>query len=119
MIFCEGIEAAWERAKLLRSWQDWTSKIVRASNKILGDNLFNIYIFGSLVRNEALAGSDIDILIMAKELPNSLIERVKIKMDILEEAGLPLVHPFEIHLVNEDEAEIYLIHIKDEFIKIQ
>lgn len=113
------LETAWERARLFRNWQDWMSKIARAASKILGNNLFNIYVFGSMVRSEALASSDIDILIVAKELPNSLIERVRIKTGILEEAGLPLVHPFEIHLVDRDESEIYFNHIKDEFIRIQ
>lgn len=113
------LETAWERARLFRNWQDWISKIAVAANRILGDNLFNIYVFGSLVRSEALASSDIDILIVVKDLPNSFIERVKIKTSILEKAGLPLVHPFEIHLVDKDESEIYFNHIKDEFIKVQ
>ena len=40
-----------------------------AIRKISGDNLERILLFGSHVRNEAKAGSDIDILIVLKNKP--------------------------------------------------
>jgi predicted nucleotidyltransferase len=113
------LETAWERAKIFRNWEDWVDKISRAAEKILGENLSGIYLFGSLVKAEASATSDIDLLLVVKNLSNSLIGRSKTKMRILEEAGVPFIHPFEIHLVSEDEARVYFRHIQGKFIKVQ
>ena len=113
------LENAWERAKILRNWENWVSRIRVATEKLIGENLLGIYVFGSLAREEAVASSDADILIVVKQAPVLLIERSKIKMRIVEEAGLPLIHPFEIHLVDEKEAETYFRHIRSEFIKIR
>jgi hypothetical protein len=38
-------------------------------------------------------------------------------MEIEERAGLPEVHPFELHLVDPGEAEVYFRHI-DKFLKL-
>jgi hypothetical protein len=38
-------------------------------------------------------------------------------MEIEERAGLPQVHPFELHLADPREAEIYFRHI-DRFLKL-
>jgi hypothetical protein len=38
-------------------------------------------------------------------------------MEIEERAGLPFVHPFELHLADPGEAEIYFRHI-DKFLKL-
>ncbi|MGB9717706.1 MAG: nucleotidyltransferase domain-containing protein [Thermoproteota archaeon] len=113
------LETAWERAKIFGNWEYWVGKISRAAEKIVGENLCGIYLFGSLVRGEASAGSDIDLLIIVKKLSNSLTGRSKIKTRILDEAGVPLIHPFEIHLVSEYEAEAYFRHFKREFVKIR
>jgi len=113
------LENAWERAKIFRNWEYWVDRIRVSTEKAIGRNLSGIYVFGSLVRGKAVASSDIDILIVAKQAPVLLVERSEIKMRIIEEAGLPLIHPFEIHLVDEKEAETYFRHIRDEFIKIR
>ncbi|MCX8183428.1 MAG: nucleotidyltransferase domain-containing protein [Crenarchaeota archaeon] len=113
------LETAWERAKFFREWKYWTIRIAEATEKVLGENLKSIYVFGSLVAETAVASSDIDLLIVARRLPVSFIERSKTKIRILEEAGLPLVHPFEIHLVDEEEAEIYFQHTRGKSIRIR
>jgi len=42
-----------------------------------------------------VASSDIDLLVVARLASISMIQRSDAKTRILEEAGLPLVHPFE------------------------
>ncbi|MEM2946523.1 MAG: nucleotidyltransferase domain-containing protein [Thermoproteota archaeon] len=113
------LETAWERAKLFREWTRWTIRIAEATERLLKENLDSIYVFGSLVTETAVASSDIDLLIVARRLPASFVERSVTKMRILQEAGLPLVHPFEIHLVDEREAEIYFQHIRGKSIRIR
>ncbi|MHA1581549.1 MAG: nucleotidyltransferase domain-containing protein [Candidatus Baldrarchaeia archaeon] len=73
--------------------------------------------FGSVVRGEAVGGSDVDILIVHSKIPESRKKRAEIVVRIEEKAGLPLYHPFEIHLVNKEEAKWYFRHI-DKFIRI-
>jgi len=95
------------------------NKIAEAAEGILGEDLLGIYVFGSLVTGRVVASSDIDLLVIARLASMPLIQRSDAKMRILEEAGLPLVHPFEIHLVDEKEAEAYFRHTRGKFIKIR
>lgn len=46
-----------------------------------------------------------DILIIAERLPHSFRARGRLKAEIEEKAGLPLYHPFEMHLMTGKEAE--------------
>jgi len=49
--------------------------------------------------------SDLDILIIAKDLPKSALDRAQITGKIEEESGLPPFHPIQIHLATAEEAE--------------
>lgn len=73
----------------------------------------NVYVFGSIVKGEATGRSDIDILIISKNIPKNNIEKAEIKMKIEKLSNLPLYHPFEFHLVNDEEAEWYFKRIKE------
>ncbi len=95
--------------KLLKEWEKWSKKIEKAAKKILGD--CRVVIFGSVIEGKATGGSDVDILIVIKHLPRDGKKRAEIISKIEDEAGLPLYHPYEIHLVNEEEAKWYLRHI--------
>ncbi|RDD53449.1 MAG: nucleotidyltransferase domain-containing protein, partial [Candidatus Korarchaeota archaeon NZ13-K] len=68
-------------ASLLRKLLD------RALEK-LGDNLISFVVFGSVARGEARKDSDIDILIVARDLPRSRFKRQDLFMEI-EEAVEP------------------------------
>ena len=96
--------------KLATQWKYWSKKIAEAAENILGD--CEVYVFGSIVENRATGGSDVDILIVSDKVPLRAKERWKIKAEIEEIAGLPLYHPYEIHLVNKREAKWYMKHIK-------
>ena len=75
-----------------------------------------IYLFGSILEGNLVAASDIDILIIA-DIPKSHLKRAEIIANIEEKSGLPLSHPFEFHLLTQEEfdtwSEIYKIKFED------
>ena len=75
-----------------------------------------IYLFGSILEGNLVAASDIDILIIA-DIPKSHLKRAEIVANIEEKSGLPLSHPFEFHLLTQEEfdtwSEIYKIRFED------
>lgn len=112
------LDVAWERAKILRDWRIWGGRIAQTARTALGQDLVGVYVFGSVVKDEAVACSDVDLLIVAKKLPRSHTERSGIKLKIMDSAGLPSVHPFELHLVDEEEAATYFRHIGEALMRI-
>ena len=50
-----GLDVAWERAKVLRSWRGWFKKIVEASREVLSSKLMGVYLFGSAVAGRLVA----------------------------------------------------------------
>lgn len=73
------LDLAWKRNKVLENWKEWAIKIDGATRKVLSENLLGIYIFGSVVKGKLVASSDIDILIVARNIPKSFIKRSEIK----------------------------------------
>jgi predicted nucleotidyltransferase len=59
-----------------------------------GDNLISIILFGSYARETATEYSDVDLLIIAKNLPKRRIERYKIIRDII----LDFIYEYEINI---------------------
>ena len=97
------LKAKVELNKLVRDWRFWCGRIAEAAVAVLGS--CEVYVFGSVVEGRATGGSDVDVLIVADRLPRSFRVRGRLKAEIEEKAGLPLYHPFEVHLVTRDEAE--------------
>jgi predicted nucleotidyltransferase len=69
-----------------------------------------VYFFGSVIEGNYTPASDIDVIIVSRNMPSSLSKRNKIKVKILKEIGI--FAPFEIHLANEKEFEWYKRFIK-------
>jgi len=113
-----GLDIGWERVELLREWRRWVDRIAGSARMVLADNLRGVYVFGSMARGDAVAASDVDLLIIAGRLPRSQRERSRLKLRIIKGAGLPEVNPFEVHLVDGEEAEAYLRHAKGALMKI-
>ncbi len=111
------LEYSWERARLVWEWRRWVESIASAVKEVLGSGS-KVYVFGSAVRGELTAASDIDILVVSEQAPRSLKERGHVKSLIFEKAGLPLIHPFEIHIVDEEEAEVYFKHIRKDIVRV-
>jgi len=106
----EILKARLEMTELARQWQYWSRKIAEAAKIIL--TTCEVYVFGSVVEGRGTGGSDVDILIISDNVPSKAKDRWELKAIIEERAGLPLYHPYEIHLVNRKEAEWYMRHIK-------
>ncbi len=91
---------------------------VKEIKKMLKENFkdVKVYVFGSVVRDDYRPDSDIDILIVSNEIPESLFEQAKIKVMIkkmFEDA------PFEIHITNFVQYESwYKRFIKENYIEI-
>ncbi|MBO3839933.1 MAG: nucleotidyltransferase domain-containing protein [Candidatus Brockarchaeota archaeon] len=96
---------------MVKNWRKHAMYIAKAARSFLPNS--KIYVFGSVVKGEYTGGSDVDVLIVSKEVPRSNLERVKIRMMIEEFASLPPYHPFEFHIVDEEEGKWYFSKIKE------
>ncbi|MHA1192455.1 MAG: nucleotidyltransferase domain-containing protein [Promethearchaeota archaeon] len=76
-----------------------------------------IYLFGSIIEGNLVAASDIDILIIAN-IPKSHLKRAEIIATIEEKSGLPLSHPFEFHLLTQEEFDKWIAIYKIKFEEI-
>ncbi|MBO3801191.1 MAG: nucleotidyltransferase domain-containing protein [Candidatus Bathyarchaeia archaeon] len=97
------LQARLKLNELARDWRFWSQKTAEAARRLLGS--CEVYVFGSVVKGQAVGGSDVDILIVSEKLPDDFRSRGSLKAKIEEEAGLPLYHPFEIHLATGNEAK--------------
>ncbi|MBD3192942.1 MAG: nucleotidyltransferase domain-containing protein [Candidatus Heimdallarchaeota archaeon] len=68
-----------------------------------------VYLFGSALHGELVAGSDIDILIVTKKESITHKERARIVIGIEDIIGLPFVHPFEFHVMTKTEYQRFRI----------
>ncbi|MCE4612636.1 MAG: nucleotidyltransferase domain-containing protein [Desulfurococcales archaeon] len=66
------------------------------------------HLIGSHAGGRAVQASDIDILVVYRELPASMLERGRMKAEILEKAGIPVEEDVHIELVGERDAWFYL-----------
>ena len=65
-----------------------------------------VYLFGSYIKNEALAGSDVDILII---IPKKF-DRLEVLLELRKRIRN---RKFEFHVIYEDEKETFLNLIKE------
>ncbi|MFQ6076916.1 MAG: nucleotidyltransferase domain-containing protein [Candidatus Bathyarchaeia archaeon] len=93
------------RAKMVRDWRIWVGRIADAAEQTLPD--VEVYVVGSVVRGDWVGGSDVDILLVSRNLPEGMLGRAEIRSQVEDGAKLPAVHPFEIHLVSPGEAEAH------------
>jgi hypothetical protein len=101
---------------MLREWSKWVQIIAEAVRKNLPNA--EVCVIGSVVRGDYVGGSDVDVLVISEEIPDGLSERSKIKVMIEDESNLQYYHPFEIHLLKPEEAEIYLRKAGKQVIKV-
>ncbi|HOK56548.1 MAG TPA: nucleotidyltransferase domain-containing protein [bacterium] len=104
-----------EKEKYFKNYLFYCKKIKEEAEKILGK--VEVIVFGSVVKNEYTPLSDIDVLIISDNLPNSYEERIKIKTEI--KSKIDSFSPFQIHLSNYKEYNNwYKKFIKNDFMKI-
>ena len=57
----------------------------RVARQVLGDNLTSVVLYGSVARGEAHAESDVDLLIICKQLPHAIFERNRLLDPVREQ----------------------------------
>ncbi|MEW6049226.1 MAG: nucleotidyltransferase domain-containing protein, partial [Bacillota bacterium] len=58
-----------EPGELNRDLRRLAEAYALAAREVLGDNLTSVVLFGSVARGEAGPGSDVDLLVVCRELP--------------------------------------------------
>ena len=101
--------------EMRKNFKNYLKKINESINTILSDS--KVYLFGSIIEGKAVAGSDIDILIIS-DVPKKHLKRAELIAKIEENAELPLSHPFEFHLLTEEELNTWIKIYKLKFEKI-
>lgn len=94
-----------QRKEIIENFKKYLKNINESIKYVLRDS--KVYLFGSVLEGNLLAASDIDILIIA-EVPKSHLKRAEITAKIEEKAGLPLVHPFEFHILTYEELKTWI-----------
>ncbi len=97
------LEEKKEKKKYFRNYLKYAKIAKKIAKSELGD--VKVFVFGSVVKKEHTPTSDIDLLIVSKNMPKTMKERAKIQAKILEKIGIRA--PFEIHMVNEKEFKWY------------
>jgi len=100
--------------EMIKNHKDYLKTINKNIKLVLKES--QIYLFGSVIEGNLVAASDIDILIIAN-IPKKHLKRAEIIANIEEKSGLPFSHPFEFHLLTQEELdtwiEIYKIKFED------
>ena len=97
-------QARYSRFKDVLAWRQHVPLLLKAVRKFLPDA--RIYVFGSALRDELTANSDVDVLVISKMIKGA--KRHRIAVAIEEELENPSI--FEMHLVNSDEMDWYMRH---------
>ncbi|MEM0041574.1 MAG: nucleotidyltransferase domain-containing protein [Candidatus Korarchaeum sp.] len=89
--------------------------------RLLGDDLISVVLFGSVARGDFREGSDIDILVVARSFPKSYSRRISLLVPIAEGARRRAPeHPIQFYPLRVDEASktrpIYLDLLTDSII---
>lgn len=99
-----------ERKHYLENLDSYLSIIKKFFKEKLGE--VEIYLFGSILRDDFGPNSDVDILVISKNIPSDSYERSKLITELRRIIGF--VNPFEIHIITPEEyAEWYSKFIKE------
>ena len=98
-------EVAKKHEKYFKELEKYLQIIKKKAKEILGDDM-EIYLFGSALEGDWVAGSsDIDVSIVGN-IPKTVSGMSKVKTKIFEEIG-DFFAPFEFHFATPQEFEIY------------
>ncbi len=92
---------------MIRNWRRIVKRLKRVVSEVLGDA--RVYVFGSVVSDEYTCSSDIDVLIVSKNIPGDRGKRIELEILIEDMLGIdPLgPNPLEIHLATPEESRWY------------
>jgi len=94
-----------KRAQERKHYLDNLDKYLKIVKEFFEEKLgeIEIYLFGSILRDDFGPNSDIDILVISKNTPAFSYERSKLIAELKRKIGF--VNPFEIHIITPDEYE--------------
>jgi len=93
-----------ERRRVLAEWRRVAREAAAVVKELYPEA--RVYLAGSLAEGEAIAGSDIDLVVVLPREPSAR-EAARIIALIWDRLGLPLAHPLEVHVVSEEELQRY------------
>lgn len=105
--------------KVDASFRAVVESLLLGLKELLGENLVSLVLFGSVARGDWKEGSDIDILVAARNLPSSFSKRIDLLIPVLEKARMKSPsRPFiQVYPLNVEEAAknrpIYLDMLTD------
>ncbi|MEM0225864.1 MAG: nucleotidyltransferase domain-containing protein [Thermofilaceae archaeon] len=99
--------ARYERFKSLLKWREQLPELLEAVKSVLPDA--EVYIFGSALRGELTANSDVDVLVVTDKAAGP--QRHQLAAAIEEKLKTPLI--FEIHLATREKLDWYKRHAKE------
>jgi len=99
--------ARYNRFKTVLRWREHMTRLLKAVESVLPGS--EVYVFGSALRDELTADSDIDILVVSREIRGRRRERLA--EAIAEKLEDPSI--FEIHLVTKEKLAWYQTHAKN------
>ncbi len=105
-----------ERYKIIKKYKQYLEPIKQICIKLLP--AVKVFLFGSVLRGELVAASDIDILILTEREFKNQKERALIIIEIEDKIGLPFVHPFEFHLMSTEEYNRFISTTKTQLEEI-
>jgi predicted nucleotidyltransferase len=113
--FVQILKETWEeKKKYFENYKFYSQKIKKEAEDILG--AVELFVFGSIIKGKFRSNSDIDILIISKNLPQSQKERSKIRTKI--KSSINPFAPFQIHLATPEEYESWYKNFIKEKIRI-
>lgn len=83
--------------------------VVERIKQKFGENVLSIVLFGSVARGDFTENSDIDLLVIARNLPDNWRDRDEIVLE-LAEIGFEYGRPVHITLADEHEMEASIEH---------
>ncbi len=97
-----------ELYRRLRQWRLYVGAVAKAARDLLGPDT-RVYVVGGAAENRLTVLSDIDIVVVSKNVPHDERKKLYLRLDIKDRAvtlyGLPWDYPIDIHLYNEEEFE--------------
>lgn len=92
-----------KRLKLLSKWRSVVARAARAIKRACPDA--EIYLFGGAAEDRLTILSDIDLAVVLESLSRDRADLLAEIWRLLEEEGIPLHYPLEIHVLDKREFE--------------
>ncbi len=99
-----------ERARMVREWRSWILRVAKAIREIWPEA--EAYLVGSVARGEAIGSSDVDLLVVLDNPPETPREQAQARVLIEEKAGLPDYNPLDLHFTSRSMRDEWLRRAK-------